>query len=146
MPALLVLVVLLGLFITLVLFADDLIDWATPFADDWSDLWQGVLRIGLYVAVVIGSLFLSVVTFTGLTLAVGDPFYEKIWKETELMLGGVVPEKGVGWLRGAIDGIGLILLGIATTVLRVRHRAGPGRRADHRAGARRDRCRPPARR
>ncbi len=116
-PALLVLVVLVGLLITVVLVADDLIDWATPFADDWSDLWQGVLRIGLYAAVIVGSLFLSVVTFTGLTLAVGDPFYEKIWKETERMLGGVVPEKGVGWLRGARDGLGLILLGIATTVL-----------------------------
>jgi CysZ protein len=115
-PALLVLVILIGLLITVVFLADDLIEWATPFADDWSDLWQGVLRIGLYVAVILGSMFLSVVTFTGLTLAVGDPFYEKIWKETELMLGGVVPDKGVGWLRGARDGIGLILLGIATTV------------------------------
>ena len=115
-PAVLVLVILLGLFVALVFYADDLIDWATPFADDWSDLWQGVLRIGLYVAVIIGSLFLSMITFTGLTLAVGDPFYEKIWKETELMLGGDVPAKGVGWLRGAIDGIGLIGLGIATTV------------------------------
>jgi CysZ protein len=115
-PALVVLVVLIGLLVTLVLVADDLIDWATPFADDWSDLWQGVLRIGLYAAVILGSMFLAVVTFTGLTLAVGDPFYEKIWKETELMLGGEVPDKGVGWLRGARDGIGLILLGIATTV------------------------------
>jgi CysZ protein len=115
-PALVVLVVLIGLLITVVFLADDLIEWATPFADDWSDLWQGGLRIGLYVAVILGSMFLSVVTFTGLTLAVGDPFYEKIWKETELMLGGVVPDKGVGWLRGARDGIGLILLGIATTV------------------------------
>lgn len=115
-PALVVLFVLIGLLIAVVFLADDLIEWATPFADDWSDLWQGVLRIGLYVAVILGSMFLSVVTFTGLTLAVGDPFYEKIWKETELMLGGVVPDKGVGWLRGARDGIGLILLGIATTV------------------------------
>ena len=105
-----------------------------------------MLRIGLYVAVVIGSLFLSVVTFTGLTLAVGDPFYEKIWKETELMLGGVVPEKGVGWLRGARDGLGLILLGVATTVLVfviglvpvIGPILGPDPRRDHR--------RPPARR
>ncbi|PWN01731.1 hypothetical protein DJ010_16995 [Nocardioides silvaticus] len=115
-PAVLVLVVLVGLFVALVVLADDLIEWATPFADDWSDPWQAVLRIGLYIAVVLGSLFLSAVVFTGLTLAVGDPFYEKIWKETELMLGGDVPDKGVGWLRGAIDGVGLIALGIATTV------------------------------
>ncbi len=116
-PAVLVLVVLVGLLITMVLLADDLIAWATPFADDWSDLWQGILRVGLYVALVIGSVFLSVVTFTGLTLAVGDPFYEKIWKQTELMLGGVVPDHGVGWLRGARDGLGLVALGVATTVL-----------------------------
>lgn len=116
-PAVIALVALVGLLVTVVLVADDLIDWATPFADDWSDLWQGVLRVGLYVAVVIGTLFLSVVTFTGLTLAIGDPFYERIWRETELMLGGDVPAKGVGWLRGALDGAGLILLGVATTVL-----------------------------
>ena len=115
-PALLVLVVMAGLLVVAFLFADDLIGWATPFADDWSALWRGVLRVGLYVAVLLGSFFLFVVTFTGLTLAVGDPFYEKIWKETELMLGGDVPARGVGWLRGAIDGAGLIGLGIVTTV------------------------------
>ncbi|MDZ5623169.1 EI24 domain-containing protein [Nocardioides bizhenqiangii] len=116
-PAVLVLVLLLGLLVAVVLLADDLIDWATPFADDWSEAERGVLRIGLYLAVIVGSLFLSVVTFTGLTLAVGDPFYERIWKGTELMLGGEVPEKGVGWLRGARDGVGLVLLGMATTIL-----------------------------
>jgi CysZ protein len=116
-PAVVVLVILAGLFVTLVLVADDLIEWATPFAFDWSDPWQGVLRIGLYVAVIIGSLFLSMITFTGLTLAVGDPFYEKIWKETERMIGGVVPDRGVGWLRGARDGLVLVALGLVTTIL-----------------------------
>ena len=32
------------------------------------------------------------------------------------MLGGDVPARGVGWLRGAVDGAGLIALGVATTV------------------------------
>lgn len=74
-------------------------------------------RPGLYVAVVGGALMLSVVTFTALTLAVGDPFYEKIWKETELMLGGVVPDQGVGWLRTIVDAGALALLGLVTGVL-----------------------------
>ncbi|WP_220793309.1 EI24 domain-containing protein [Nocardioides stalactiti] len=116
-PAALVLLVLLGLIVTLLVYVDDLVGWATPFADDWSDPWQGILRVGLGVALVLGSFFLSMVTFTGLTLAVGDPFYEKIWKETERTLGGDVPERGVGWIRGAIDGLGLIALGVATTVM-----------------------------
>lgn len=115
-PALVVLVVLVAALVSLAVFADDLIGWATPFADDWSTFWRRALRWGLYVALVVGAGFLSMVTFTGLTLAVGDPFYEKIWKETELMLGGDVPESGVGWLRGIRDGLGLVLLGIVTTI------------------------------
>jgi CysZ protein len=116
-PALVVLVLMMAAFVALVIFADDLIGWATPFADDWSDLWRGVLRIGLYIAVLVGALILSVVTFAGITLAVGDPFYEKIWKETERLLGGDVPESGVGWVRAAVDGAGLVALGLATTVV-----------------------------
>lgn len=115
-PALLALVLLGAAVVLLVLFADDLIDWATPFADDWSSLWRQVLRIGLYVAVVVGSMFLSVLTFTALTLAIGDPFYEKIWKETELMLGGVVPDQGVGWLRTVLDAVALAVLGLLTGI------------------------------
>lgn len=116
-PAVLVLVALVGALLAVVFLADDLIAWATPFADDWSGWWQGVLRIGLYLAVVVGSVFLSMIIFTGLALAVGDPFYDRIWKQTELMLGGAVPDQGVGWLRGARDGLALIPLGVATTVL-----------------------------
>ncbi len=115
-PAVIVAVLLLAAFVALLLWADDLIGWATPFADSWGQVWRRVLRIGLYVAVLLGALLLSMVTFTGLTLAVGDPFYEKIWMETERMLGGDVPEKGVGWLRAIRDGAGLMLLGLATTI------------------------------
>lgn len=116
-PALVVLVLLLAAFVALVFLADDLIGWATPFADDWASPWRHLLRIGLYVALLLGSVVLSVVAFAGLTLAVGDPFYERIWAETERMLGGDVPDSGVGWLRAAVDGLGLVVLGIATTVV-----------------------------
>lgn len=115
-PAVIVAVLLFAAFVALAFWADDLIGWATPFADDWSDLWRRVLRIGLYVAVLVGAVVLSMVTFTGLTLAVGDPFYEKIWKETEVMLGGDVPESGVGWLRAIRDSAVLMLFGLMTTV------------------------------
>jgi CysZ protein len=116
-PALVVLVLMVAALAALVLFADDAIAWATPFADDWATWSRRVLRWGLYVGVLVGGGFLSMLTFTGLTLAVGDPFYEKIWKETELMLGGAdVPDSGVGWLRAVRDGLVLVLLGILTTV------------------------------
>jgi CysZ protein len=115
-PAIVVLLLLLAAFVALLLLADDVIGWATPFADNWDDTWRQVLRVGLYIVVLITTLMLSVVMFTGLTLAIGDPFYEKIWKETERMLGGDVPDHGVGWVRGAVDGVALIGLGLVTTV------------------------------
>lgn len=115
-PALLVLVVLLSAFITLLVLADDLVAWATPFADDWGDTSQDLLRWTLVVLLVVGAGFLAVVTFTGLTLALGDPFYERIWRETERMLGGDVPEHGVGWVRAVKDGAVLIGLGMLTSI------------------------------
>ncbi|KAB2810557.1 hypothetical protein F9L07_00875 [Pimelobacter simplex] len=115
-PALIVAVLVGAALVALVLFADDLIDWATPFADGWSDAPRGLFRGALYLLVLVGAGMLAIVTFTGLTLAVGDPFYEKIWKEVELSLGGDVPERGVGWVRGALDGLVLVALGLVTAV------------------------------
>lgn len=116
LPALVVGVVVLALLITLIFVADDLVGWATPFADDWDDAVRGLFRGALYLLVLAGASLLAIVTFTGLTLAVGDPFYEKIWKEVELSLGGDVPDHGVGWVRGAVDGLVLVVLGVLTAV------------------------------
>lgn len=116
-PALIVGVLLAGAFVALVVYADDLISWATPFADGWSEAIRSVFRGLLWLLVVAGAGMLAIVTFTGLTLAVGDPFYEKIWKEVELSLGGTVPDRGVGWLRGIADGLVLVVMGIVTAVV-----------------------------
>lgn len=116
-PALIVAAFVAVALVVLVLYADDVVGWATPFADDWDDAVRGLFRGALYVLVLVGAVMLAIVTFTGLTLAVGDPFYEKIWKEVELSLGGDVPDRGVGWIRGAIDGLVLVALGIGTAIV-----------------------------
>ena len=116
-PAAIVAVLVAALLVVLVIYVDDLIAWATPFADDWSSAVRGVFRGALYLLVLAGSCMLAVITFTGLTLAVGDPFYEKIWKEIELSLGGDVPDHGVGWVRGALDGLVLVFFGILTAIV-----------------------------
>lgn len=116
-PALISAALIVTLFVVLVMYADDVIDWATPFADDWYDALRTTFRAVLFVLVLAGAAMLSIITFTGLTLAVGDPFYEKIWKEVEISLGGDVPAQGVGWLRGILDGVQLVLMGIGTAIL-----------------------------
>lgn len=115
LPAVLVLTLLTVAFVLLLVFVDDLVGWATPFADDWDGTVRSVFRFLLGLGVVLGSGYLAIITFTGLTLAVGDPFYERIWRETELIVGGDVPDHGVGWVRAARDGATLIGLGAATS-------------------------------
>ena len=121
-PALIVFLVLLAAFLVLLWKVDSLVDWATPFADDWSTTPRALLRIGLMLAVLAAALFLSAVMFVGLTLAVGDPFYERIWRATEEMLGGQVPDQGPGFWRSTGDsvvfagismicGVGLLVVG-----------------------------------
>ncbi|MFH9227962.1 EI24 domain-containing protein [Streptomyces lydicus] len=82
-PALIALVLYAGVLTVLALWAGDLAAWATPFADGWGAPWQGLLR-GLFVALLFaGGLTLSVLTFTAVTLLIGDPFYESLSQKVE---------------------------------------------------------------
>ncbi|SHL91990.1 EI24 domain-containing protein [Streptomyces yunnanensis] len=90
-PALVALVLYAGALIGLALWSGDLAAWATPFADGWGSPWQGLLR-GLFVALLLaGGLMLSVLTFTAVTLLIGDPFYESLSEQVERSEGHCPP-------------------------------------------------------
>ncbi|MFD9033563.1 EI24 domain-containing protein [Streptomyces sp. NPDC059567] len=95
LPGLVTLVLYVGALVGLGYGADDLTAWATPFADDWSSPWQGLLRTTLTVLTFGFGLFLAVVTFTAVTLLVGQPFYESLSEEVDRTEGGEVPESGL---------------------------------------------------
>lgn len=115
-PALLVLALVLAGFIALLLNATDIVAWATPFASDWSASLRGLLRLGLSILLVLGFVVVASVTFTAITLTVGDPFYEGIWAETERTLGGEVPASGPPFWKSAADGLVLAGTGLALGV------------------------------
>lgn len=50
----------------------------TPFADGWPGLWATVVRAAIGTAMIGAALVLVAISFTALTLIVGDPFYERI--------------------------------------------------------------------
>ncbi len=123
LPALITLVIYAAALILLARWADDIITWATPFADDWSDLSRTVVRV-LFAALLIGgALLTAVLTFTAVTLLVGDPFYEKLSERVERAEGGPGESApGVPWwtevadsvrvlLRWAVFGVPLFFLG-----------------------------------
>ncbi|KQP57785.1 EI24 domain-containing protein [Agreia sp. Leaf283] len=131
LPALIVAAVYLAALIVLFVNAPALAEWATPFADEWPEGWRTAVRIAAIIAFVgLGSL-LVVYTYTAITLAVGDPFYEKIWRNVENRLGGIQNEIEVPFWpsvrRGILDamrilvataaiGLGLFVLGFIPIV------------------------------
>ncbi|MER7331063.1 MULTISPECIES: EI24 domain-containing protein [unclassified Micromonospora] len=87
-PALISGAIFVAAFATLAYFVDDLAALVTPFADDWSATWRNLVRVAAgLVFLGIGGL-LAVVSFTAVTLVIGDPFYEKISERVEERLGG----------------------------------------------------------
>ncbi|MFF5178648.1 EI24 domain-containing protein [Micromonospora sp. NPDC000316] len=87
-PALISGVLFVAAFATLVYFVDDIAALVTPFADDWSTTARNLARVVAGLAFLgLGGL-LAVVSFTAVTLVIGDPFYEKISERVEERYGG----------------------------------------------------------
>ncbi|NLU74737.1 EI24 domain-containing protein [Streptomyces sp. HNM0575] len=88
LPALVALVLYVAALTALAFFSDDIAAWATPFADGWGEPWRDSLRILFAVLLWLAALLLSVLTFTAVTLVIGDPFYEKLSEQVEEQEGG----------------------------------------------------------
>jgi CysZ protein len=96
-PGLITLVLYVAALVSLALWGSDFITWATPFADDWSSPWPGLFR-GFLTAVLFAlGLLLSVVTFTAVTLLLGQPFYENLSEKVDRDVSpdGTAPESGL---------------------------------------------------
>ncbi|MFC0600923.1 EI24 domain-containing protein [Streptomyces palmae] len=113
LPALITLVGYVAALVALFFWTDDIVAWATPFADDWSHPWVGLFRGALAVLLVGTSLLLAVITFTAVTLLVGQPFYESLSERVDLSVGGTAPESGLPLWRelliGAREGLALVI-------------------------------------
>lgn len=115
-PAAIVAVLIVAGLATLAVNLAGIADWMTPFADEWVEPWPVVVQVLVGTVVFGGAVVFAAVTFTAITLAVGDPFYERIWRAVELDLGGRVPEHGTGFWRSVRDGLGLIGLALVTSI------------------------------
>lgn len=86
----------------------DITDAVTPFADGWPGLWATVLRVAVGTAMLGAALVVGAVTSTTLTLAVGEPIFDRIWRMVEFETTGTVPAAGHGFWRSTADAFALL--------------------------------------
>jgi len=121
-PALIVGLVYVAGIVVLILNIDAIAVAITPFASSWPELWQTLTRVAATLAVLVVSVLFVAYTYTAVTLAVGDPFYEKIWRQVETRLGDAPAERDIGLAaslgRGLADAVRMLLpaIGIGLVV------------------------------
>jgi CysZ protein len=119
-PAVIALAIVAAAFAVLVYFVDDLAALVTWFADDWSSGARQAIRFFAGAAILLSAGLVAILTYTALTLLIGDPFYEVISQRVEDQLGGAPGTADVPWLtsfrRNAADSIRLILLSLSVSV------------------------------
>jgi CysZ protein len=106
-PGLITLVLYGAALVSLAIWGDDFVAWATPFADDWSSPWIGLFRGFLTVVLWALALLLAVLTFTAVTLLIGQPFYESLSEKVDRDVSpdGTAPESNLPlwqelWISG----------------------------------------------
>ncbi|MER5433441.1 EI24 domain-containing protein [Streptomyces sp. NPDC002588] len=96
-PGLITLVLYLAALVALAVWGTDFVAWATPFADDWQSPWLGLFRGFLTLVLFALGLLLAVLTFTAVTLLIGQPFYESLSEtvDRDVSPDGTAPESGL---------------------------------------------------
>lgn len=104
LPALIVAAVFTAGIVVLALNVEAISTAVTPFANDWDRPWRDLTRVAVAVAFIIAAILLISLTFTTITLAVGQPFYELVWRHAESRF-GEIPDSAPGFWRSV--GLGL---------------------------------------
>jgi len=116
LPALIAGVVYAAALVVLVDFLPRLSAATTWFADDWATGWRDLIRVLAGIGLVGVAVLLGILTFTAVTLLIGDPFYERISELVEDRFGGVPDGVEVGFwrslARSLVDSVRLIGLSI----------------------------------
>ena len=116
-PAVIAGAILLAAWIAVALTVPAFIDDWTPFLDSWPAVWSSIVRVAGTLAILVGTALLASVVFVALTLALGDPFYERVWRVVETSGGGDAPDRPYGIGRGIADGVVLVLKGALASLV-----------------------------
>jgi CysZ protein len=116
LPALISGAVYTAALVALIKFLPRLSATVTWFADDWATGGRDLIRLFAGAGLLGVAVLLGILTFTAVTLLIGDPFYERISELVEERFGGVPDGVEVGFWRslrrGLVDSLRLVGLSI----------------------------------
>lgn len=115
-PAVIAAVLLIAVLVPLALSLGLISDALTPFADRWLEPWRSLFRGAVSLVVLVAALALASAVFSALALAIGDPFYQRIWHAVETDLGEPPASDGGGFWTALGEGLRLVLLGVLVAV------------------------------
>lgn len=100
-PVVIVAAVFVTALVVLLIFIDEIAGGVTWWAADWSEPPRTVVRLVAGVTIFGTAALLATITFTQVTLAVGDPVYERISRRVEDWCGGAPDEVEIGFWRSS---------------------------------------------
>ncbi|PZQ90822.1 MAG: hypothetical protein DI534_06450 [Leifsonia xyli] len=126
-PAIFVAAVFAVLLVVLAINLPNLTDALTPFATRWWEWARWAFRLTFGLALLAGALVLTGFAFTAVTLLIGEPIYERIWRAVEEHAGGVPEGREPGFWRtvgdsgrlvaqGVVFGLGVWVIGLIPVV------------------------------
>jgi len=116
-PSLITFAIITAVVVVLVLNLYTIATVITPFAEGWDAGWATALRVVVGLAVLGTAGLLLAYTFTVVTLAIGQPFFEAISKAVDDSLGGVTEAQETPFWRALWRGIGEALGILLLTIL-----------------------------
>ena len=117
LPALIVGILYLAGIVVLLVNIETIAITISPFASSWDEPWRTGMRFVAGAAVAAAGMLLLAYTFVAVTLLVGDPFYERIWRAVETMLGDAPVGAQRGLLRAVADALRLVALAVLVALL-----------------------------
>lgn len=92
-PPLITSVVMLAALVALLLNIDQIVAAMTGFTESWGTAGS-IVRVVIGIVLVVAAVLVMVLTFTAITLALGDPIYQQISRRVDAGLGPLPPEAG----------------------------------------------------
>ncbi len=117
LPALLVGIAFIVGIVALGVNLERLAELVTPFASVWDEPFRTGTRVVAGLAILAVAILVVIYAYTTITLIVGQPFYERIWRHVEERFGPIPEGPQIGFWRAFWRGLGAGLRLLVPTLL-----------------------------